>query len=838
MGKKVKKETEPPPKDAFDPLPVESKKAATVVLMLNSPEDDILAKACEALYKFADKGDENKASLLGLGAVEPLSKLISHNDKTIRKNATMVFGSLSAHGEVRKLLRKLDVISSVIARLSSDEDSVIHEFATLCLAFMSAESTSKVQILEHGGLEPLIRLLASPDPDVKKNSVECIFHLVQDFQTRAAVRELNGIPALLELLKSEYPIIQQLALKTLVILTYDVESRIVLRDSQGLDKLIELMQVKEFGDLHVDALLVVANCLEDNDAVQVIQQTGGLQKILTFAETSTLHEVQKNAATAIAKSASHAEIRKSFHEQDVEKTLSTLLGVDNDGVKAAACLAIAVMCENQASKDSFRKQGIPQLVRLLNSDKGDVKEGAALALANLTDSNLGNASAVFENEGVDLLIRLLADKIDGAVANAATVLINMATQENLRTGIQCRGVMQAIVEPLQSTNTIVQNKAALTVAAMACDVYGRTELRNAGGLIPLINLLSSNNEEVRRSACWAVQVCANDEPTAVELCRLGALEILQKINMSASRKSNFSEAAQSKLLDSHLSIKYSLSGYLSSVDIITDGFFDLGRIKADAKVLSLEELSKQEINHKRPVLLISAKEPELISRPVSPVEEKLPPESPDRHASSSLSKSSTKEKTVSKGRIKGRKEDDKLKEEEELQPPFKPTVEEEKKLWQIPYDPHFHSYINEIAKTILPLHNTKQQVEALAKFVSEKMGGAFEKEQLHNFSWELHVSELKLALNSNVIPIGRIEKGIYYHRALLFKALADRIGISCSLVRGDYNRAWNEIRLPEEPPQSTPGVLLPPRVYIVDLMHQPGHLLKADSPEVMHYQSI
>lgn len=59
------------------------------------------------------------------------------------------------------------------------EDVVIHEFATLCLAHMAVEYTTKVQIFEQGGLEPLIRLLSSPDPDVKKNSVECIYLLVQ-----------------------------------------------------------------------------------------------------------------------------------------------------------------------------------------------------------------------------------------------------------------------------------------------------------------------------------------------------------------------------------------------------------------------------------------------------------------------------------------------------------------------------------------------------------------------------------------------------------------------------------------------------------------------------------
>lgn len=47
------------------------------------------------------------------------------------------------------------------------------------------------------------------------------------------------------------------------------------------------------------------------------------------------------------------------------------------------------------------------------------------------------------------------------------------------------------------------------------------KLRNAGGLGPLIELLHTKNKEVRRNACWAVMVCASDELTAIELCRLG-----------------------------------------------------------------------------------------------------------------------------------------------------------------------------------------------------------------------------------------------------------------------------------------------------------------------------
>ena len=49
------------------------------------------------------------------------------------------------------------------------------------------------------------------------------------------------------------------------------------------------------------------------------------------------------------------------------------------------------------------------------------------------------------------------------------------------------------------------------------------------------------------------------------------------------------------------------------------------------------------------------------------------------------------------------------------------------------------------------------------------MGGAVEMDRQHDFLWELHISELKFELQSNIIPIGRICLGTFYHRALLYK---------------------------------------------------------------------
>ncbi|XP_036861937.2 armadillo repeat-containing protein 3 isoform X4 [Manis javanica] len=815
MGKRIKKEAEPPPKDVFDPLTIESKKVATVVLMLNSPEEEILAKACEAIYRFALKGEENKATLLELGAVEPLTKLLTHEDKIVRRNATMICGILASNNDIKKLLRELDVMNSVIAQLAPEEEVVIHEFASLCLANMSVEYTGKVQIFEHGGLEPLIRLLSSPDPDVKKNSIECIYNLVQDFQCRTTLQEFNAIPPMLDLLKSEYPVIQSLALKTLGVITNDKESQAMLRDNQGVDHLIKILETKELNDLHIEALAVIANCLEDRNTMVLIQQTGGIKKLLSFAENSTIPDIQKNAAKAITKAA---------------------------------------------------YDRIPQLIQLLKSDSEEVREAAALALANLTTGNPANANATAEADGIDPLINTLYSKRDGAIVNAATVLMNMAMQEPLRGNIQSHDIIHALINPLHSANTVVQSKAALTVAAIMCDAEARRKLRNSGGLEPLVELLRSKNVEVRRHVSWAVMVCAGDEPTAVELCRLGALDILEEINLSVSRKNKFSEAAYNKLLNNHLSLKYSRTGCLSSSNIISDGFYDYGQINPGTKLLPLKDLCLQEPSDLRAVLLVNSKSSDVSPPPStedksdagyrrsissasslktaskekanagfgSPTEEKSEPTSGRNTA---LSKSATKEKGSRKGR--GKKEEEKVKEEEEITALPKYTGEESPdKEWYPPCDPDFCVYVSDVTKTILPIINIKEQIEVLAKYVAEKMGGKIPKDKLYDFSWELHVSELKFQLKSNVVPIGLIKKGIFYHRALLFKALADKIGIGCSLVRGEYGRAWNEVKLMNESREGVLGAFSAPEAYIVDLMFHPGGLMKLSSREADLYRFL
>lgn len=889
----MKKDEKPPPDDVFDTLLVESRQAGTVVLMLSSPEEDVQSKACEAIYKFVDKCDENKKQLLDLNAVEHLLSLMQSEDKIVRRNACMAVGVMTAHPDVRRYLRKQEAaIPALVNLLAPEEDVVCHEFAALAMSNMATEFSSKAAIFENGGIEPLVRCLTSNDPDVQKNGIEALALLLMDYQTRSAIRDVDGLNPILELLKSEYAVVQKLALLALDRASQDGENRSALRELEAITKLIDFVAHPEWNDLHVMAVMVLSNLLEDVESLEQVKETGGLKRLVALitdqvppdeepkggkgapdkggkgsrqakksakdskkqesADSSepppgeaiipTLPDVKMCAAKAIARSARSGENRKILHEQETEKMLIHLLSHESPDVQTAAAQALAIMAENLTSRDSIREwDGLGPLIKMVSSDNGNVKEAATLALANLTTANSNNCQEIQNLNGIEPLINCLVDTREEAVANAACVLTNLAQIEVLRVDAQNKGVVRALIEPLNSRNTTVQSKTALAVAAYVCDAESRENFRLADGLTPLVALLRSGNDEVRRNAAWAITVCAVDEPTAIEICKLGGMDLLQEIQTSSTRKSPFAEAALQKLLDSNLSAKYALTGCLNSTNYIENGFYDVGQLRPGTKFLTIEEYAKQELNDKRPIIIVNAKPDPAVSQAQSQAELEAKQEASKTSVTGKSSRTGRDSKTHSPTKTRKQQEREERQREEELQAQLQREAEAisaaENKPFEPPCDSALLKCIDEIIEKIQPLPTTREQVKALALYVAEKMGGPIERGQLSNFGWELPLSQLKFELKSNIVPLGKIKAGIHIHRALLFKTLADKIAVSCSLVRGEYNRAWNEVLLPEE--DYSPGIpKFPPKTYIVDLIHEPGNLLRFDTPEAQTYKKI
>ncbi|KAI9101600.1 hypothetical protein K1719_023844 [Acacia pycnantha] len=117
---------------------------------------------------------------------------------------------------------------------------------------------------------------------------------------------------------------------------------------------------------------------------------------------------------------------------------------------------------------------------------------------------------------------------------------------------------------------------------------------------------------------------------------------------------------------------------------------------------------------------------------------------------------------------------------------------------------------------------SRNLVKKLAILVADYMGGPVSDPQHMTSAWQSLSYSLKSTLGSMVLPLGSLTIGLARHRALLFKVLADCVGVPCRLVKGQQytgsdDVAMNFIRIGDE------------REYIVDLMADPGTLIPADA---------
>ncbi|XP_052191008.1 serine/threonine-protein kinase CTR1 isoform X2 [Diospyros lotus] len=123
--------------------------------------------------------------------------------------------------------------------------------------------------------------------------------------------------------------------------------------------------------------------------------------------------------------------------------------------------------------------------------------------------------------------------------------------------------------------------------------------------------------------------------------------------------------------------------------------------------------------------------------------------------------------------------------------------------------------------------NTSVLVEKLGKLVAIYMGGTFPVEQgdLHT-RWKVVSQKLKDFQKCIVLPIGSLSSGLCRHRAILFKKLADYIGLPCRIARGcKYcvadHRSSCLVKIEDERNF--------PREYVVDLVGEPGTVHGPDS---------
>ncbi|KAH7426548.1 hypothetical protein KP509_10G005600 [Ceratopteris richardii] len=113
-------------------------------------------------------------------------------------------------------------------------------------------------------------------------------------------------------------------------------------------------------------------------------------------------------------------------------------------------------------------------------------------------------------------------------------------------------------------------------------------------------------------------------------------------------------------------------------------------------------------------------------------------------------------------------------------------------------------------------------INIIAEMVVNQMGGPVEDEKIFLRTWNSSIATLRSNVGSVVLPLGKLNVGLGRHRALLFKVLADAIGIPCQVVKGRQYILNDEAVV----------IVIKDdlgREFIVDLIAVPGLLIPYDA---------
>ncbi|GAB2277557.1 Serine/threonine-protein kinase edr1 [Dionaea muscipula] len=115
-------------------------------------------------------------------------------------------------------------------------------------------------------------------------------------------------------------------------------------------------------------------------------------------------------------------------------------------------------------------------------------------------------------------------------------------------------------------------------------------------------------------------------------------------------------------------------------------------------------------------------------------------------------------------------------------------------------------------------------VQRLAELITDHLGGPVRDANIMLSKWMDRSTELRTSLHTCVFPVGSLKIGLSRHRALLFKVLAEIVGIQCRLVKGSLYTGVEE--------DAVIIIKLDEREALVDLMAAPGTLIPVEALSV------
>jgi len=495
-----------------------------LVTLLGNPSEEVRQRSGKVLRDM-NQGNGEDAKLQKeaamAGGVGPLVELLKDGLRNERVEAQeYALWSLSMQADVKRSAAMVSegIIPPLIKALSSGMIGIdALEHAAIVVSCLALDRSSHEQIMETGGITPLVQLLDAETVGARKNAAIGLARLALGSpETQTRIAEAGAVGALVEWLVPAKPVerkskeeeqIREGRHRGRSPNSEDRGLRSPLAEERAARKIRESCESRETREeeeempvakppvpreLKPVAALALADLARSNAALQsAISEAGAMKPLIIMLTDFGAAGAQKAACSALATLAEgFSDNQIAISEAGGIPPLVELLKSSRTGSHENAARAISMLALHEQNKASIGKAaGIEALVGLLTAGNDMAKQHAAQALQSLASDNVENQVIMANSRACSPLVALLSVGSDETAASAVAALLCLVEH-----GPSQKLVIKKLVEVLGGRSTSAQLKAAEAFAALSSrNPTLRAAIVKAGAIEPLVALLGTGH---------------------------------------------------------------------------------------------------------------------------------------------------------------------------------------------------------------------------------------------------------------------------------------------------------------------------------------------------------
>lgn len=320
-----------------------------LIRQMNSPNVEVQCNAVGCITNLATHED-NKARIACSGALAPLTRLAKSKDMRVQRNATGALLNMTHSDDNRQQLVSAGAIPVLVGLLTSS-DTDVQYYCTTALSNIAVDSANRKRLAQTESklVQSLVHLMKGQSPKVQCQAALALRNLASDEKYQRDIVNAGGLPPLLQLLQSTYlPLILSAVACIRNISIHPLNESPII-DAGFLRPLVDLLGSTDNEEIQCHAISTLRNLAASSDRnKQLVLEAGAVQKCKELVLKVPL-SVQSEMTAAIAVLALSDELKPHLLTLGVFDVLIPLTDSESIEVQGNSAAALGNLSSKGAT---------------------------------------------------------------------------------------------------------------------------------------------------------------------------------------------------------------------------------------------------------------------------------------------------------------------------------------------------------------------------------------------------------------------------------------------------------------------------------------------------------